>query len=182
MALRIETRRLKRCIVLSLSYLWPPAGTSGRCTWASCHVGRRSTSGAGTGPWCSNTQTSTCCGCWRLSWSLHLSWSCSSASWSRRTEPRRCSVGGARITPAGLTSVLQTAARGVCKAKETTSIWKLQTSCHIYKHNTMFSCSPQSTYKATAAQTVISNLHTSCSVICGCRWCCVWFFHCFLFR
>lgn len=26
--------------------------------------------------------------------------------------------------------------------------------------------------KSTAAQTVISNLHTSCSVICGCRWCC----------
>lgn len=23
---------------------------------------------------------------------------------------------------------------------------------------------------------VISNLHTLCSVICGCRWCCCWIF------
>lgn len=49
-------------------------------------------------------------------------------------------------------------------------------NCHIYKANTMFSCSPQSTYKSAAAQTVISNLHTSCLVICGCRWCCFWIF------
>ncbi len=127
--------------VLKLISSLTPAGTSGRCTWASCRAGRRSTSGAGTGPWCSSTQTSTCCGCWRLSWSRRLSWSCSSALWSRRTEPRRCSVGGALTTPDGLTSAPQTAAQGVWKAKKHSSTWaqatfsfRILTSCPHVEH------------------------------------------------
>ncbi len=41
-----------------------------------------------TGAWRSRALTSTCCGCWRFSWRVHLSSCCSSASWS--TETRYC--------------------------------------------------------------------------------------------
>lgn len=68
------------------------AGTSEPCTSASRAADRRRTSDASTGPWCTSMPMSTCSVYWRHFWRALHSWYSSSASWSRRTGPKRCSV------------------------------------------------------------------------------------------
>lgn len=67
-------------------------GTSEPCTSASRAADRRRTSDASTGPWCTSMPMSTYSVYWRHFWRALHSWCFSSASWSRRTGPKLCSV------------------------------------------------------------------------------------------